>query len=117
MSWAAIQSAVSAGAIGAFGEPVTLPGEVVVMGVFEPQGRPVAPWGSEVGLAGRMSQQANPTVTLAEADAAGLADGDQVQIRAAAYLVVRRDPDGAGMVRVELMPAAAADGTVSGVWR
>lgn len=117
MTWSALQSAVGGSVLATFGESVTLPSGAEVLGVFDPQGRPAAPWGSEVGLVSAIAQQANPRVSLAEADAAALALTEILQIRGADYAITRLDPDGAGLVSVSLMPAGAADGTVSGVWR
>lgn len=112
MNWAANLRALSAAVLdpAAFGEPVTLPGGAVVNGIFDPVGTPAggAGFGSETGLRGRLSAQANPTLDLADADAAGLSDGAAVQVRGASYLITRLDPDGAGITRLLLMPAAAA---------
>jgi hypothetical protein len=97
-----------------FGEPVLLPsadGEdpVEVSGIFDPIGEPAGGggFGSEVGLVGRLSSQPNPVLWLQDADAVGVAEGTEVQIRWTPYRIVRKDPDGAGLTRCELMPGSA----------
>lgn len=85
-----------------FGEPVTLPDTTEVLGIFDPRGTlPAAAW-PEFGGGVRLSQQVNPTVQLTEAVAAGLGENDQLTIRGTAYLITRLDPDGSGLVRLEL---------------
>lgn len=96
------------GAANRLGELVILAGAVEVRGIFYPRGKPAgSPMGSEVGLGMRISQQRNPMVDLLDEDAAGLADGDQISIAGADYLITRLDPDGLGMTEVQLMPAPA----------
>jgi hypothetical protein len=90
---------------------VFLPGaQEPVYGEFEPIGDPAGGggWGSEVDLIGRLTSQPNPTLWLQDTDAAGVAEGSEVQIRATAYRIVRMDPDGAGLTRCELMPASVS---------
>lgn len=110
MSWAENLADLNAAVLdtAAFGEPVILAGAVEVVGIFHPRGKPpVSPMGSEVGIGMRISQQTNPMVVLADADAAGLADRDPLSIRGVDYLVTRLDPGGRGMTDVQLMPAPA----------
>lgn len=77
-----------------------------VYGIFDPVGEAASPFGSEVGLVGIVSAQANPVLTLLDADAAGLAQGDTLTVRGVSYVVSGRPrTDGAGMTRIELMPA------------
>lgn len=88
--------------VDAFGESCTLPSGDT-LGVFHPRGDPSEPWGSEVGLAMRMSQQSSPLLVLRDADAQGLEDGDPVTVRGSAYLVTRVDPAYHGLTQVYLM--------------
>ena len=91
-------------AVDSFGEAVTLPtgaafAVVDLEGVpFESRAR-----GSEVGSRLGLDQQASPVLWLREEDADGLLEGASVTVRGLGYLVVRLDPDGAGITRVEIM--------------
>lgn len=103
--------------IGIFGEPVTLPDTTVVTGIFDPRGTlPVSAW-PEFGGGVRLSQQVNPTVQLTEADAAGLGEQDRLTIRGTAYLITRLDPDGSGLVRLELAPADRSGALPTDRWQ
>ena len=94
--------------IARFGEAVTLPGGGVVYGVFDSMGDQAPDYGPTQGLAGRPSAQPNPYVMLDEADAVGLKIGSApVVVGGLSYRVTQIDPDGAGMVRVELRRQAA----------
>jgi hypothetical protein len=101
-----------------FGEPVTLGEETPpVYGLFDPLGTPPAGFGSEVGLTGRLSAQPNPTLLLRDSDCAGLAPGSAVSVRETDYLITRIDPDGRGLTRLELMPAAASGAIAGAPWQ
>jgi hypothetical protein len=115
MTVQALQSLQSADLLACHGEPILLPGAegeppVEFTGIFDPIGDPAGGggWGSEVDLTGRLTSQPNPVVWLQDADAAGVAEGAEVQIRWTPYRIVRMDPDGAGLTRCELMPASAS---------
>lgn len=100
-----------------FGEPVILPDTLVVSGIFDPRGdRPEAAW-PEIGAALRMSQQGNPVLQLIESDAAVLNERDNLFIRDAEYVITRIDPDGSGMVRIELMPAERSGALMTDRWQ
>lgn len=101
----------------AFGEPVIRPDTTEVSGIFDPRGDlPGAAW-PEIGAALRLSQQGNPVVYLAEAAAAGLAENDRLTIRGADYVITRLDPDGSGLVRLELMPAERSGALPTDRWQ
>lgn len=103
--------------LGIFGEPVTLPDTTEVLGIFDPRGDlPPAAW-PEIGAALRLSQQLNPTVQLTEAVAAGLGENDRLTIRGTDYLITRLDPDGSGLVRLELMPAERSGALPTDRWQ
>lgn len=103
--------------LGVFGDPVTLPDTTVVTGIFDPRGAlPAAAW-PEFGSGVRLSQQVNPTVQLTEAAAAGLAEHDPLTIRGTAYLITRLDPDGSGLVRLELAPAERSGALPTDRWQ
>lgn len=103
--------------LGVFGESVTKPDMTEVTGIFDPRGaHPAAAW-PEIGGALRLSQQVNPTVQLAEAAAAGLGERDSLIIRGTEYLITRLDPDGSGLVRLELMPAERSGALPTDRWQ
>jgi hypothetical protein len=103
MAWADLMSAANAGALGALGEPVTLPWASSVQGIFEPQGGPQpAAWGADITRASRVSQEPGPVVTLASTVCSELERGDLLIIRGATYKVRRLTPDGSGWTRCEL---------------
>lgn len=102
--WNTLNARANAASMRVFGEPVTLPGAVVVTGVFDPRGEPPAPWGSEVGIATRIGQQPSPVVSLLDSDASGLNERDPVIVRGTTYLVTRIDDEGNGLSRIWLMP-------------
>lgn len=110
------QLRISASAVSHFGEPVRLATREV-LGIFDPLGRPAEGLSSEVGLLGRVSAQVNPSVLLLDADAAELREGGGITVRETAYTVTRLDPDGAGLTRVELMPATVSDPNRLDRWR
>lgn len=120
MSWADalddLAGAVTAAA--AFGEPVYL-GDALTpcYGLFDPIGQPPAGFGSEVGLVGRLSAQPNPTLALSDRDAAGASVGLTLSVRGSDYVVTRLDPDGSGLTRLALMPAAASGAEAGSPWR
>lgn len=101
----------------AFGEPVTLPDASIVSGIFDPRGTPPGAAWPEIGAALRLSQQLNPTVQLTEAAAAGLGERDSLFIRGTEYCITRLDPDGVGLVRLELMPAARSGALPTDRWQ
>lgn len=103
--------------IGIFGEPVTLPDASIVTGIFTPKGEVAqSPW-SELGLSMRFSQQSSPLLDLRDADAATLAEQGTLTIRGTAYTILRLDPDGSGLTRLELMPATRAGNDDFDRWR
>lgn len=88
-----------------FGETVILPDTSEVTGIFNSRGdNPDSAW-PEIGAALRLSQEGNPTLKLTELNAAGISENDRITVRSAAYIVTRIDPDGSGLVRLDLMPA------------
>ncbi|MCU0843204.1 MAG: hypothetical protein MUC79_16035 [Thiobacillaceae bacterium] len=91
-----------------FGEPVEL-ATGTVSGILDLEGMPFESrsQGSEVGARLGLDHQAQPILWLRTEDAAGLLEGASVGLRGIDYLVVRLDPDGAGMTRVELMRPGA----------
>lgn len=100
-----------------FGEPVTLPDATQVSGIFDPRGdSPDAAW-PEIGAALRMSQQGNPVLQLIESAASGLSENDRIGVRDAEYIITRIDLDGAGMARIELMPADRSGAFQSDRWQ
>ena len=102
--WNTLNARVNVASMRVFGEHVTLPGAVEVMGVFDPRGEPPIPPGSDVGLIARISQQISPVVSLLAADAAELRERDPVTIGGQVYLVTRIEDAGNGLVRIWLMP-------------
>lgn len=100
-----------------FGEPVTLHDASEVSGIFNIRGdQPDAAW-PELGAALRLSQQGNPTVYLTETSAANLAENDSLSIRGADYIITRLDPDGSGLVLIDLMPAERSGAMTTDRWQ
>jgi hypothetical protein len=93
---------------GSFGEAVTLPTGTVSAVVdlegmsFESRAR-----GSDTGARLGIDQMVSPVLWLRTEDAAGLLEGAAVTVRGQSYLVVRLDPDGGGITRVEIMRPGA----------
>ena len=87
-----------------FGEPACLPTGKQVTGLFDPYGDRSDPWGSEVGLTVRVSQQPSPTLLLKTTDAADLAEKDEITLRDMVYRVTGLEPDRHGLSTVRLMP-------------
>jgi hypothetical protein len=99
-----------------FGEEVGLPSGGTVLGVYYPLGDPAPDFGPVQGVVGRPSAQPNPYVLVAESDAAGLKVGSApVVLRGLPYRVTQIDPDGAGMVRVELRRQASGADPLAGM--
>lgn len=111
MTWPTLAEQTATDTVAVFGEPVTLPDGAVVLGVFNPQGRPQpdADWESGIGVAAVLARRTNPDVALLDASAAGLVRQDLLLIRGAGYRVVALEPDGAGLTRVELRGPEAVD--------
>lgn len=113
MTWSTVVDDINAAALSiedGFGEPVTLPSGDVVTGVFELfDPRVQDPSGSGVGRSMRISQQHNPMLMLLDADASGLAEGDDVGVRGSQWRITRIDPDGNGITELSLMPAPQVD--------
>ena len=93
----------------AFGEPVILPGDVPVVGVFDPLGDPATALGPEAGLVTRAGGTPNPVVYLQVADAVGLAQRNRLTIRGQQYLVARIDDQGDGLVEQDREEIANAE--------
>lgn len=92
-----------------FGEPVTLPGGVVVIGIVDLPRRGVALGASRAATAPPPDLPLDqPRMALLSEEAAGLMEKDVIVARGVAYAVVRPLPDGAGMTLVELTPAQEA---------
>lgn len=89
------------------GEPVTLPGGSVVTGYFE-LFDPRADGDTETSRSMRISQQHNPTLTLQDADAATLVEGDTLTVRGEEWRVARVNPDGYGLTTLSLAPPSTA---------
>jgi hypothetical protein len=88
-----------------FGQSVVLPGGVSTVGVFERFSPRVTEDG--IGLTMRIDQQANPTLRLPDADADGLATGDQITVDGSDWTITRSpEPDGFGVTRLYLMPVS-----------
>lgn len=116
--FSALAQAGAAALLGVHGEPLTL-SSGTVRGIFDPVGDAPAPWGSEVGLTVRLSQQPSPWALLRAGDEEGLALGDLVQARGVAYRVTAVGLARDGLVRVELAaePAATPEDAFGGRWR
>lgn len=125
MTAATLTAHLSAGVARVHGEPVyVMATDTLLNGVFAPQGRPEqdADWDAGIGAAAGMARRVNPVVTLTETDATaqGLLDRRTLstderlepvsqraylEIRGTVYEIMALEPDGAGMVRVELLLA------------
>ena len=118
MTWESALADLNAAVLdpAAFGEVVTLPGGGLVYGIFDAKGTPAPDYGPVQGIAGRPSAQPNPFVALLAADAAGLKIGSApVTVRGLTYRVTQIDPDGSGMVRVELRQQAGNADSLAGM--
>lgn len=100
-----------------FGEPVIFPNTSEISGIFNIRGdQPNAAW-PEIGAALRLSQLGNPTVQLTETAAASLSENDTLSIRGADYIITRIDPDGSGLVLIDLMPAERSGAMTTDRWQ
>ena len=103
MTWADIEAAVTDGTLGAFGEPIVLPGGVAATAIFEPLGQPALQIGELTGMDARLLQDPQPVLRISAGDGAALVEGDWITVRGVNYLVSRiDDSDGSGLLRVEL---------------
>jgi len=95
-------------AVDSFGEAVTLP-TGPAFAVVDLEGVPVElrTLGTRTHAGMAIGNQVNPRMHLREEDAEALREQDPVTVRGIVYRVVRLDPDGAGMTRVELMRPGA----------
>jgi hypothetical protein len=98
---------LAATVVATHGEPVTLPGPRVVSAVVMLPGADVGLGASDAdrGASGgvRVAAQSLPALLLPAAAVGTLAVRDEVMVRGDQYLVVSLTPDGAGMVRVDLL--------------
>lgn len=108
--WVDRQAAARGTQLRHFGEDVLLPGGASAVGLVIWPGLSAGPLvASEVGLAMRIGDQDNPSVSLWQADALSLNEGDAVTVRGQDYLIARKHrADGSGMVSLDLMPADAS---------
>ena len=97
------------------GDACTLPTGKAT-GLFDPVGTRPAPWGPEVGLGLRLSDQPSPYILLRETDVNALAEQDVVAVRELNYRVTRIEPAEHGMVMVRLAPYGTG-GSAGQRWR
>lgn len=100
------------------GQPVILPGGVVVQGIADQAGRAARGAWPVTGQAWRPGKEPNPAVCLQDADAAALQVQDPILIDGVGYEVseVPR-ADGSGITRVELAPLRAGAVPDGSRWR
>ena len=107
MTWSAQTARLNAAVVSAtvgFGEAVTLPtGSTFAVVALEGMAIESRERGATLGARLGIDQQAAPVLWLRSEDAEGLLEGAAVTVRGLGYLVVRLDPDGAGVTRVEIM--------------
>ena len=104
---ARLNTAVVSATVG-FGEAVTLPsGQAFAVVDLEGTAVELRAQGTRQQGGLDLRHQAPPVLFLREEDAEGLLEHAEVTVRGLVYLVVRLDPDGAGMTRVELMRPGA----------
>lgn len=117
-AWTDIAQRQATDLMSALGEMATLADESSISVVFDPIGDPGSMALSDVGLIGRVASQANPVAWAMDADVAALAKGDTVTVRGVAYVLTRPpEPDGAGISRIELMPASRSDADIGAAYR